>query len=304
MTSFSQCIRVLHLVAAFLCVTSLHGQHGPIPAIPSPQASQPTHGMDATVTATREYLKTGQSRTVRSGDFLAFPYGKRQPTLSCAPLRTCLIRLQAGEQVLGSPALGDSERWLTGMMAMGPNGNTPLVYVKPIECDITTNLIIATDRHLYHVMLDAPPCAPGPINNAKEPYTLHLMFYYPDETAQQWAAQSAARANDIVFATSPPGTAPDDLHFAYDMKKDRRFPWKPKQVFDDGTHLYIKRPPKAAQAHAPVLFGVNTDGSRVLLNVTLRRDYYITDRVMDRVVLVIPDGKKEQRMTLTRRGRD
>src|SRR5690348_15947609 len=64
---------------------------------------------DATVAATQEYLKTGQARPVRVGDALVFPYGKSQPTLTCIPLRTCLIQLQPGEIVQGPPALGDSE---------------------------------------------------------------------------------------------------------------------------------------------------------------------------------------------------
>src|SRR5260221_4971999 len=70
------------------------------------QAAKPrdgTRGRDATITATQEYLKTGQARSVQMGDALAFPYGKIQPTLTCAPLRTCLIRLQTGETVLGAP---------------------------------------------------------------------------------------------------------------------------------------------------------------------------------------------------------
>jgi type IV secretion system protein VirB9 len=236
------------------------------------------------------------------GDFLAFPYGKSQPTLTCAPLRTCLIRLQAGETVLGAPALGDSERWLVGLLTTGPNGNTPLVYVKPTDCDITTNLVISTDRHLYNVMLDSPPCPKGSTNNITEPYTWHLTFYYPDEAAQQWAAHAAIRANEIALAPATTGMSPDQLNFAYDVKKDRKFPWKPEHVFDDGVHLYIKRPASAAQAPAPVLFGLSDDGTRVMLNYTLRHDYYITDRLVDRAVFIVVDGNTERKLTLIKTG--
>lgn len=283
------------------------------PAAAAPAAAPETPPIDATIVATQEYLKTGRARTVRTGDLLAFPYGRSQPTLSCAPLRTCLIRLQAGETVLGAPALGDSERWIVGLMATGPNGNTPLVYIKPTDCNLTTNLVIATDRHLYTVMLDAPVCnavTSGVVNRTTDPYTAQLTFYYPDELAKQWAdraAQTAARAaTQVPIAPSTTGVPLERLHFAYAVKKDRKFPWSPAHVFDDGTRLYVQRPPSARNAPAPVLFGLNDDGSRAILNVTVSQDYYITDRLVDRAVFVVKEGKDERTLILTRQadGRD
>lgn len=305
------CTMMLILLA--VDATSAQTPHPPSQDAPSSVAStastvtpDATNGIDATVVATQEYLKTGHVRAVRAGDFLAVPYGRSQPTLTCAPLRTCLIRLQPEETVLGPPALGDSERWIAGLMASGPGGGTPLIYVKPTACDITTDLVIATDRHLYTVTLDAPPCRTTGTNSPQTPYTVHLTFYYPDETAQQWAAhrqtQTASRVNDVPLTTAPAGVAPDELHFAYDVHKDRHFPWAPEQVFDDGAHLYVKRPLRAANAAAPILLAVTADGQRMMLNYTLRRDFYITDRVVDQVVFVINDGSKERRLTITRTG--
>ena len=40
----------------------------------------------------------------------------------------------------------------------GPDGRTVLIVVKPRECDITTNLVLATDRRRYDLTLDSPPC--------------------------------------------------------------------------------------------------------------------------------------------------
>jgi P-type conjugative transfer protein TrbG len=258
-----------------------------------------TDGLDATVAATQEYLKTGRARSVRVGEALAFPYGKSQPPLTCAPLRTCLIRLQAGEAVLGPPALGDSERWITGVMTTGPGGATPVVYVKPVACDITTNIVISTDRHLYNVALDSPPCTTkGPGNNRSDVYTWQLTFYYPDEATELWTAKSTAERSP---ATTPSGVLPERLNFAYKIEKDRRFPWRPSQVFDDGQHVYIKLPPEARSAAAPVLFVLNEDKGRTILNYILSHDYYVTDRVFHRAVLVVAEDGKERRLTLTNR---
>ncbi len=251
-------------------------------------------------TATQDYQRSGQARTIREGDFRIVPYGKTQPTLQCAILRTCVIRLQAGERLTSPPALGDSERWLVGLLRTGPNSGTLLITVKPTACDLTTDLVLATDRHLYLISLDAPPCAStereSGINNPFASYTRHLAFYYPDEALAQLAAQSTAAA---PFPAASAIT-PERFHFAYHIKKDRKFPWKPTIVFDDGVRTYIRIPTRAVDGPAPVLFVLYDKGLRAILNYTVTRDYYVADRVIDHAQLVLAEGGHEQRLTITR----
>src|SRR5690348_12744480 len=45
--------------------------------------------------ATRDFKATGVARIVTEGNFITFPYGHSQPTLTCARLRACIIELQA-----------------------------------------------------------------------------------------------------------------------------------------------------------------------------------------------------------------
>jgi type IV secretion system protein VirB9 len=301
---------------------ALGGVLGGVPAVAAQQSSpkprvirvpdlptDATHGLDATAVATQAYQRTGQPRPVRVGDVLAVPYGTSQPTLVCAPLRLCVIRLQAGETLLEPPGPADSERWITGIMHTGPDGATPLVYVKPVDCDLTTNLVISTDRHLYNIMLDAPPCGPGgatkgPLNQPEAPFTASLTFYYPAEMAAETAANMTARRTaPLPIAatppTTPPGVPPEQFNFAYHITKDKKFPWQPSHVFDDGVHTYIGVPREAAATAAPVLFVLNDDGTRAVLNYTLAHGYYITDRVIRRAVLVLADGGKERTLRLT-----
>src|SRR2546427_6715144 len=104
--------------------------------------------------ATREYQASGIARTVVQGNFLMFPYGHAQPTLTCTVLRACVIELEPGEIVLSKIA-GDTERWTIAPAPAGPDGRTVLIVVKPRDCDITTNLVLATDRRLYDPTLAA-----------------------------------------------------------------------------------------------------------------------------------------------------
>jgi type IV secretion system protein VirB9 len=246
---------------------------------------------DPVETATREYRTTGIARTVAEGNFRTFPYGHSQPTLTCSVLRACIIELQAGEVVL-SRISGDTERWEIAAAAAGIDGRTTLVVVKPRDCDITTNLVLATDRRLYDLTLDAPPCKGKGVNatNPQQPYARHVRFYYPDETIAQWSKPQPVRIGADVTT----------LNFRYRISKDKRFPWMPAQVFDDGAHVYVTLPDEARHAEAPVLFVLSGDGSRTLLNYNVAGDTYVTDRLFDRAVLVAGVDGKEQKVLIER----
>ena len=62
-----------------------------------------------------DYGKTHEIETTQviyEGTRERFPFGHRQPTLICAPLRICSIVLQQGETVL-DVLLGDTQHWQT-----------------------------------------------------------------------------------------------------------------------------------------------------------------------------------------------
>jgi type IV secretion system protein VirB9 len=301
----------LGLCAALLAVVGVLGIARPAQAFQKPSVSNPQPGTaadtggalndsfpvreitDPITAATRAYQASGIARTVVQGNFLTFPYGHSQPTLTCTVLRACVIELEAGEIVLSRIA-GDTERWEISPAPAGPDGRTVLIVVKPRDCDITTNLVLATDRRLYDLTLDAPPCR-GRSTNPQQPYVRHVRFYYPDETIARWAKPPdpppVRIASDVLA-----------LNFAYRVKKDRHFPWAPAQVFDDGARVYIKLPEEARHAEVPVLFVLEPDGSKVLVNYNLvGGDTYVTDRLFDRAVLVAGVGGKERRVLIERK---
>ena len=246
---------------------------------------------DPIATATREYQASGIARTVVQGNFLTFPYGHAQPTLTCTVLRACVIELEPGEIVL-SRISGDTERWEISPAPAGPDGRTVLIVVKPHECDITTNLVLATDRRLYDLTLDAPPCK-ARSTNPQQPYVRHVRFYYPDDLIAQWTKPEASPVRIGADVLS--------LNFGYRVKKDRHFPWAPAQVFDDGARVYVKLPAEARHAEAPVLFVLEADGSRVLVNyAVVGGDTYVTDRLFDRAVLVAGVGGQERQVLIER----
>jgi type IV secretion system protein TrbG len=261
-------------------------------AVAAPRDSNLSQDDDVT-RATCDFLATGVARVVHEGSVITFPYGHSQPTVTCARLRACVIELQPGETVLSRIA-GDLTRWEIVPAAAGPGGRTTLVVVKPKDCDLTTNLVLATDRRIYDLTLDAPPCPHTPGESATNPedaYTRRVTFYYPDQTVAQWLRPAPPRVPADVAA----------LDFDYRVYRDKHFPWQPAQVFDDGAHVYIKLPEAAEHREAPALFVVAEDGSRTLLNYSVIGDTYVTDRLFHRAVLVAGVDGKERDVAIERR---
>jgi P-type conjugative transfer protein TrbG len=253
---------------------------------------------DLITQATKDYQRTGVARSVEEGAFVSFPYGHSQPTVTCAPLRACVIELEAGETVLSKIA-GDTQRWEIQLAPAGADGRTPLIVVKPHDCGLTTNLVLATTAgRIYDLTLDSPACPRSGINPHGS-YVRHVRFYYPDALVQAWTTPAPAVPPAVTIPSSV-----ESLNFDYRVTRDKKFPWAPAAVFDDGAHCFIKLPAAAAHREAPVLFVVGADGSKTLLNYTVSGDTYVTDRVFRTGELVVGDGGRERVVRLENRRYD
>ena len=236
--------------------------------------------------------------------------GAREPLVTCAVLRACVIDLEPGEQLLGhAPIIGDAVRWRVGVAPSGPGGTATIVWVKPTDCDLATNLVLPTDRRVYHLALDSGPC--GDASAARGRYVSRVRFTYPDDSARaseaaRTAASGTASATAVALGDDAGTLAgiPVDalrLNFAYDLHRDRRFPWTPARVFDDGGHTFIQLPPEADAYAAPALFELDDSGGKTLLNYVVRDGFYVTDRTFRRAVLSVGQGKQEQRLEIENR---
>lgn len=245
----------------------------------------------------REYQRTGRAGVLRQSTVMVVPFGHSQPVLACAPLRASVVELQPGEVVMGVVA-GDTERFAVEQTYTGPGGRTPLVVVKPLAYDVTTNLVVSTDRRVYHVTLDSAPRPPRTRSrgeddevNPQPRYARHIRFYYPDDVAAD-VRPGLARLNP---APSPAGVldadAPaslDDLHFDYQVTGDPDLVAAVERVFDDGVHAYVKLSRQAVRGgEVPVLYAIGPGGDREVLNYAYRGGYYVTDRAVREAELVL-----------------
>lgn len=276
--------------------------------------STPSPPPATTVLARRAEARIVGAGVPASGTVTVIPFDGAEKVLTCSVLRACVVELEQGEVLVNEPVAGDLARWIIVQARAGPVGANTLVIVKPKACGVTTNLVLSTNRRIYDLDLDSPSCRNyfGSPTNPKGSYVRHIRFSYPEDSVRP--ARSAVRAvivdsagRDSVAKSMP------RLNQDYAVVRARRgwfgvfgehpldFPWVPTAVADDGAHVYITLPPEARQHAAPVLYAVENDGSRTLVNYTMRDTTIVTDRTFRRGLFVIAVGEREQRLEFENR---
>lgn len=255
-------------------------------------------------------LDSSTTEVIYEGTLARYPFGHRQPTLVCAPLRVCVIVLEAGETV-HEVMVGDSEHWQLEQLSLGDGGATPALGVRPIvefgdACDKTTNVAITTDRRFYSIVLEVPPCAPAAERdeNPQRPYHSQLAFYYPDDILQRWTKRARMRRQrgKLVQPATRLAANVGELNWSYRIRGGKKFPWRPQAVFDDGIRTYIRLPPEAREL--PVVFEVSGGEDAVVNHARSASDrsLLVVSRVSQHLVLVLPRGQGTVRLQLLNEG--
>jgi len=206
--------------------------------------------------------------------------------LHAAPERVSEIALEPGESLV-SVAAGDTVRWVIGdtMSGAGAARRTH-VLVKPVAPGLTTNLLIATDRRVYHLLLESTADAT----------MASVSWSYPDDALLALGPREGAVSREVVA-----GVSLETLDFGYAIEGDDP-PWRPVRAFDDGSQVFIEFPPDLAHGEAPPLFVSAADGGVELVNYRLRGRYYVVDRLFEAAELRLGE-KRQQVVRIVRTGR-
>lgn len=234
----------------------------------------------------------------RLGTWSLVPYGSTNPILNCSPLGACVVALEEGETIQ-SRFLPDSARWQVEPGTTGPNQRTPLLVIKPRECAISSNLIVSTDRRVYTLILNAPPCDPNQLTAATIKFD-QIRFTYPETFALLW--QAAPPIPSPTLATS--ASRLDQLNFDYTVSVGRKA-IEPQRVYDDGLKTYIVLRQADLNHDAPAVFihGENDRLEAVNFSPPAHGSRtYTVDRVVRELVLV--SGPSTAERTLIRNRKD
>jgi type IV secretion system protein VirB9 len=225
-----------------------------------------------------------------------FAYGAGLPIVVCAPLRVCMIELQAGERITGEPQIGDSVRWNISPAMYGQGEqSTSVIILKPQEPGLDTNLLITTDRRAYYLRLVSKP----------QDYVARVAFSYADEdNSQKWQQhileqRALAQDGNRNAQLMPAMITADKLNFNYKIVGASE-QLRPVRVFDDGSKTYIQMRVDIQNREAPVLVVLGSDGKGEMTNYRVQQQTYIVDRVFDRAQLILGAGKKAQKVEISR----
>ncbi len=201
-----------------------------------------------------------------------------------APGQITNIALEPGERLTGAGpiAAGDTTRWIIGDTESG-SGSTARVHilVKPTRDDISTNLVISTDRRVYTIELRAREA-----------------LYMPSVA---WAYPAAPRGGRQAVAAAPTIPAPSARNHRYGLQiQGESPPWRPVSVFDDGRRVYVVFPAGIAQGEMPPLFVLGADGEPQIVNSRIHRNVLIVDRLFGAAELRLGAGDRQQVVRIVR----
>jgi P-type conjugative transfer protein TrbG len=221
-----------------------------------------------------------------------FLYGATLPSVVCAPLRTCNLRLQPGE-VVTQLDLGDPVRWKAVPAVSGSGDDaTTTVVIKPSDSGLETSMTISTDRRLYVVQLVSRTRDWMPV----------VSFSYPEEAQAAWAAYATDQQRRREATVLPDGLNAAALDFGFRIAGDSPA-WRPVRVYSDGVRTYIQFPPAMRHDEAPALVALGGDDREQLVNYRLSGDRYVVDKVLRRAALISGVGSAQTKVEILRDAR-
>lgn len=160
-------------------------------------------------------------------------------------------------------SIGDSTAW-----QVVPNGNR--LFLKPIEPNPQTNMMVVTNRRVYNFELHGKETE----NLADKDMTFVLRFVYPGESDVQFLDRNKIPNPQI------------DIHperFNQNYKVSGSEAISPLRIFDDGEFTYFQF--KDVNADIPAFFMVDSDGREAIINYRTVGDYIVVERVTSQFTL-------------------
>jgi type IV secretion system protein VirB9 len=192
------------------------------------------------------------------------------------------IALEPGESLTGAGpiAAGDTARWIIGDTESGSGANRRVhILVKPTRPDISTNLVVTTDRRIYMIELRSREA-----------------LYMP---AVAWAYPAPPAGQRQTVPAAPVIPAEAARNYRYALTGDSP-PWRPVSVFDDGRRVYVVFPAGIVQGEMPPIFVLGSDGEPQIVNSRIHQNILIVDRLFGAAELRLGSGNRQQVVRIVR----
>lgn len=217
------------------------------------------------------------------GGKVVYVHGATMPTIIGAPFQICDIELEPGE-VYNEIVLGDTARW-TVEAGVSRNGTTH-IFVKPMDVNLHTTLVVTTNRRVYHMKLVS----------RRSGHTPYVGFLYESQLQAVLKKDSKEKAWNTAIEDGAPVDM-SNLNFGYKLKG--KAPWRPVKVYDDGRKMYLRLPETSTRGEVPALL-VRQGKEDTLVNYRLKNNTFEVDGVFPHVILITGIGRGQDRVEIIR----
>jgi type IV secretion system protein VirB9 len=201
------------------------------------------------------------------------------------PYRTTDIQLEPGEQVLEMPFLSEEKVWEIGAGVSRSNGrDVQHFFVKPGYANLTTSMIIITDRRVYHLLL----------KSFKETFMVMVQWEYPP--SMPFTVKTGAMNKRVQELSGDSFMVnPEYLSFDYKMSYSlfKKPVWIPRRVYDDGRKTYIELDEKMLHTESPVIF----DHRNERINYRVKKNLVIIDGLIEKITV----RRGKEKITITKK---
>jgi len=166
---------------------------------------------------------------------------------------------------------GDTANWKIDM-SKGGEKNTTSLYIRPVESDIKSNLIIQTNRRTYTFF----------INGDEKLYNMIVKFTYPLDASMSMYRTDSSVPNILengVSGDSVKTGASDIRNLATNYKiTPSNYDWSPTGIYNDGKKTYIRF--KEGMSETPILVVKGSSGKLEEINYHQEGNVIRIDRVV------------------------
>lgn len=182
---------------------------------------------------------------------------------------TTVVILPAGEK-LERVTIGDRQRFNVSTVFDKSSGSWH-IYLQPVQMNVTTNMVIATDRHLFNATL-----------GTSEFFKPFVKWINVPGAVESVAVQDGAL--DLAVKDV------DALNFKYKRSGDTDSSWTPLNIFDDKNgHTFISFDGKALVKYHPVVLTKDITGDVKLVPYSRYKNTFIIDNIYGNLEVRVND---------------
>lgn len=223
---------------------------------------------------------------------IQFVYGGQSIDIVCAVLQVCDIQLQQGEEVT-SIHIGDGARWKIepAITGFGASEIQHLV-IKPLDCNLKTNLLVTTNRRSYHINL----------KSHKTELMPEVSFIYPEDAIQKFKLKNQRRQNFLNNNTiASTNEYLGDLDFNYKIDGDKDIEWTPVRVYNNGVKTIIQLDEKTTYSEIPTLLVMDKASNKEkIVNYRFINNRFVVDSIFQEAILIMGVGSAQEKVTISK----